>query len=704
MVKLVSGVLIVAAGAALFVLVAAATRTPLVLAQAQKVAVAVRVLPQKGNGASSPTERGFGIAFDDRLNDSMTTFEELVHTRAWEKAFRVLADIPDDKWSSMLPNASGFVRPASQRVHEAILELPPEGREAFRLFFDAKARLLFDSIRTAEKEEDAKIAHTIDDRYFITSVGDDAADRVADDEFEKGEFAQAARHWKSIFDFHPDTNLSEPKLLLKRGIALFRAGLNDEFQNVRGQVERDFPAARVVIGGQEVGALDYLNRLIVVAKTNPPVARPKEATVESSLTGLAPEDETKPVWQFRFLEDKDWTAIQAAVRNYYGMPSMLSVVPPAATDGRRVYCNWLGATFAIDLPTGKMVWKSLDPKNIVSQLRVNNGRMSFYNANTGQFALAAANGLVASVSMPFGNPNHFRLAVYEAATGKELWSSDRGDPNLRRLSFIGTPSIDGDQLLTVSYQPEGSNELFLRALEARTGTELWSVSLGMPQLIGDPDWGRQFVPIPALARSGRRLYVMTNDGALLAVNLASRRVEWVFKYEAPPTAGQGGQRIWRNSGAINRHMPALHPIVVRDGTIYFKESSSPTLYAVDEEGPRLKWKWQDAESANLVGIDDTDVYLFSNELCPINRAKPEMRWSRRFTVDMEGIGAVVGTKAALVFTSRGLFEVSKETGDDRRTFRGADLGAAGGTMLTGGGRLICISNMSVTAYPEPPAH
>ena len=123
---------------------------------------------------------------------------------------------------------------------------------------------------------------------------------------------------------------------------------------------------------------------------------------------------------------------------------------------------------------------------------------------------------------------------------------------------------------------------------------------------------------------------------------------------------------------------------MRDGVIYFKESTSSTLYALEEAGPHLQWKWQDSEFANLVGVDDSDVYLFSNELSAIARTKPETRWSNRLTVDLQGVGAQIGSQGILVFTPRGLFELSKETGDVRRIFRGADLGAAGGFVLCGG--------------------
>jgi outer membrane protein assembly factor BamB len=644
-------------------------------------------------------ERGFSIPFDDRLADSLTKFDELVKTHTWDKAFRILADIPEDKWSSMLPNSSGFVRPASLHVRDSILELPADGREAYRIFFDAKARLLFDSARTAQKEEDIKIARSVYDRYFITSVGDDAADRLADDCFERGQFAEAAHYWKSILDFHADTNLPEAKLQVKRATALFRAGLHEEFAAVRQQLERDHPGARMTIGGREVSAADYLKALASEPKEAAAAAEPKSA--EPSFTGLAPRADAEPAWRFKFLEESDWSAIQSSMRNYYGASNLSAIVPSTVTDGQRVYCNWLGACFALDVATGKTVWKSADPKSIVARLKANDGRFMYYSTNTAQLSIAIGRGVVLSVATSPNQNNWFRLVARQAATGKELWSSERAASGLGRWSFVGTPLIDGDTLLTVTYQAGTSNEMALRQIDLQTGKEIWSLPLGTPQMIADENWGQQFLPIPTMVRSGDHLYLLTDDGALLAIDTGRRRIEWAFKYDAPTNAGTG-RRFIRNVGGTERHSHACGPIVIRDGIIYFKESSSPTLYAIDPSGPKLKWKWQDSDAANLVGIDEQNVYLFSDELSAISRMKPALQWSHLLPVEVQGVGPKVGAKAVLVFTSRGLFEISKETGDDRReVFRGADVGAAGGTILSAGNRLICVSNVAVTAYPEP---
>lgn len=674
------------------------------------------VAAQKGPaaGANAAVEHGFSVPFDDRLSESLAKFDEFVKAHAWEKAFRILADIPEDKWSSMQPDREGFIRPASSHLRETILELPADGREAYRIYFDAKARRLLASMATTSKEDDVKIARSIYDRYFITSVGDDAADRLAEDYFEHGQFAEAARCWKSIFDYHPDTNLSEAKILVKRAIALFRAGHGGEYRSVRQQLEQQFPGAKLTLGGREVVAEEYFKALDAEAKAKP--AAPQKIASEQAFRGRAPLDGAKPAWQYRFLQEQDLTAIEESMRNWYGAASFTSFLPAAATDGERIYGNWLGACFAIDVATGKTVW-STEPsvKKIVAKLRGNYARLMSYSSNPGQFALTLAQigegtRVMLTVSASQTEVNRFHLVAYDALSGRQLWTSDRANRDSTKTSFMGTPLVEGDSVYALSHQvtPEAeqnqngngptASAVSLRRLDLRTGTEMWSLTLGTPQLVGN-GYGQQLLPTPALLLSGPYLYVLTNDGALMAVSTDRKQIDWVYKYP-PPNYGQNRSQFFVAARTPGVQPRTTGPIVVRDGVIYFKESMGPTLYALEEQGPRLRWKWEDSELTNLVGVDDTDVYLFYGELSAISRNKPETRWSNRLTVELPGVGAQIGSQAILVFTPRGLFELSKETGDVRRIFRGADLGAAGGFVLSAGKRLISVSNLAITAYPD----
>ena len=187
---------------------------------------------------------------------------------------------------------------------------------------------------------------------------------------------------------------------------------------------------------------------------------------EPVFSGLAPPDGAQAAWQFRFLEEKDLAALEDSVRNWYGVPALTTILPAAVTDGQRLYGNWLGACFAIDLASGKTVWKTQpDVQSVVSQLRANNaGRMMLYSTNTGQFALCLGQegrglgqegqgkGVVLSVSAAHNESNRFRLVAYDAPTGSVLWTSDRTAAGLAQASFIGTPLVDGNSVFAVSHQ------------------------------------------------------------------------------------------------------------------------------------------------------------------------------------------------------------------------------------------------------------
>ena len=55
------------------------------------------------------------------------------------------------------------------------------------------------------------------------------------------------------------------------------------------------------------------------------------------------------------------------------------------------------------------------------------------------------------------------------------------------------------------------------------------------------------------------------------------------------------------------------------------------------------------------------------------------------------------------FTSRGICEIDKRTGEIMRIFRGNDLDSLGGTLLVTPQAVITVSNLAITAYPRGPA-
>ncbi len=96
--------------------------------------------------------------------------------------------------------------PSQRKRRQLLTALSPEGQAAYRLFYDAEAKKLFEE---AEGATELKNLERIYSAYFITSVGDNAADRLGDLYFELGRFdGRPTAGWPSCASaptptFHP---------------------------------------------------------------------------------------------------------------------------------------------------------------------------------------------------------------------------------------------------------------------------------------------------------------------------------------------------------------------------------------------------------------------------------------------------------------------------------------------------------------------
>jgi outer membrane protein assembly factor BamB len=149
---------------------------------------------------------------------------------------------------------------------------------------------------------------------------------------------------------------------------------------------------------------------------------------------------------------------------------------------------------------------------------------------------------------------------------------------------------------------------------------------------------------------------------------------------------------------------ALHSqgkVLEREGLLYVKEAGGRKLYAVDPRTPGIAWSRPVEREAVLVGVDDEHLYLLTRELLAIDRKTQALVWARRLPVAGGGLSAVLGPRHLFVFTSRGIFCLSKQDGRVAGIHRGADLGSIGGRILLAGDLMLCVSSENVTAYPLP---
>jgi len=667
-------------------------------------------------------QQGFSVRKEDpKVVDAFEDFRRHSKAKAWELAFKAIQSVAEKDPKGMVPAGDGLMVPTRQRVWQALATLPPEGREAYRLFNDANAKQQFEKASSVSGGA-AEVAalQAIFQLYFVTSVGDEAADRLGDACFESGDFLAADAAWKAVLDHYPDTNLSKTRLRLKRCAALSRAGRWDTFEEVAASLGKESTAETMRLAGKEVSAAQYLAALREQAEGQPQLASRTERRDPSGAPAVTTASielprQDKPVWQVRFMDDSLAEQFQQALRNMgWGNieAPVSSSVPPAVTDGKRVYLNWLGIAFAVDANTGKLLWRSRKFSDLTGQAQ----QFAYGGVNISRYEIALHGNHVLVTGLPLDQINQgmggaYRLVCHNAETGAVVWTTKTGD--VAPFSIASAPFSAGDTLYVVANRLN-QQEMHLLALSADKGKLQWSVQLGTPQASVNYR-GQSQSPSPLVVQHAGMLYVLTNNGGVLAVDPANKRLEWAFSCEPPPIMNSNEMMFFDPD--MIRRQPVKTPgaAFVRDSVLYFKEAGGYAVYALDLAGPKLKWKRAAEPSEMIIGIgggaggasggtSSPNLFLAGSSASAIDLSSRAMRWSTNLPVETGMLRPILGGDRLYVFSGRGIFALDTATGDPAgRPFRGADMDSLGGALLQCGEKLVTVSNLTVTAYPLPSA-
>jgi outer membrane protein assembly factor BamB len=469
----------------------------------------------------------------------------------------------------------------------------------------------------------------------------------------------------------------------------------------------------VTLGGKEVLATEYLEALRSAPTTKPAAVTPTTGPTTGPTTAPAVEPEipaptgpvalpgdNTPAWQIKLADDalngklamalngNQWAAQFTNLRN---------ALPASCTDGRRVYVNWFGIIFAADVKTGKMVWRNRKFSELADKLQqiVGSGTdVDVYSATCAPGGRLFVTGFVFTNLGNYQEP--VRLVCMNSVDGKVKWASTNG--SLSNWSFLGAPLVLGDVVYASARQRNGT-DVSLLAINADKGELMWQVQLGQAQGGNNPYRGEAIVPSSLRIAYGGSLYVVTNNGAVVAVDTVSRRVDWAFTFPAPPVMRE--QNVWFG-GPQPMPKPKMRAAAFIDGsTLYVKEQNGDALYAVDLAGPSLLWKRPVDRESTITRLEDGRLLVLGQDLSAIDtkgKSHP-MQWSSRLPDLLVRLTPVVTPQRVYAFAPRGIFEIDLSNGDTARILRGADLDSFGGTLNRAPGRMIAVSNLAVTAYP-----
>lgn len=623
--------------------------------------------------------------------EALEDFHRFQRRGAWERALKALHAIPDDQAHRFVDGQDGFIIPVARKRREVLAELPPEGRDAYRLFYDAEARKLFDE---AEGDDEQEKLERIYSAYFATSVGDDAADRLGDLYFEQGRFGRAADCWLSVLQDHPDTNLSPATLATKAALALQRAGRVSEFDQIREEIGDRHQGETVTLGGRSAPPLELLESLIGDGSPSEPAGTdPERPDAPLSL-----DSSTEPDWMVS-IADSIEAGMTAAELNQWRANPLSDVSPASSIDGSRLYLNHLGHILAIDLETGKLLWRSSPLHNLKTLVGSSIARM----INPEQFAILARGEFLWLATRDLKDQNYslpFHLECRRTEDGEVVWRSS-DSPEIAPFEPIGAPILNRGMLLvaTEAQQNQPLPGHWILAIRPRDGKLIWKTQIGSFRQGRQRFYygARRAPPRPRLLIVAGSLYVDTQLGVLARLDADSGTLEWGFGYQTEPDPSQ--TRVVYNQ-AVEPPSASGGPILLGD-SLLIKGALSSRIYVIDPNRMTLKWERAIGKSTRPLAADDRSIYLGGDDLSALDIQTRNLSWATRLPGG-SGAGAVlVRPDGVRQMTPRGVFEVDPETGDVRSIFRGADLGASsGGDVLLTADHMLTVSNRAVVAYPR----
>ena len=111
---------------------------------APRIVVGQVAVAQVEEGQNDHT--GFSVRKESQnVADALADFERYRDKKQWEKAFTAMGKVFDAESEGLVPDKDGLFVQAELKIRAELMSVPPEGREAYRLFNDPKAEQLLNA-------------------------------------------------------------------------------------------------------------------------------------------------------------------------------------------------------------------------------------------------------------------------------------------------------------------------------------------------------------------------------------------------------------------------------------------------------------------------------------------------------------------------------------------------------------------------------
>ncbi len=652
------------------------------------IAPGVDARTQRGvESASSNPENPFSatLQVSEEAGTLMKRADEGIERQDWKLAIDSLQRIIELKGEHTLTADGRLYESARGIAERKLAALPEAGLRAYRLMHDGEAVALFEQAR---HEHDEALLKDIVDRFALTSIGHKAALALADWLMDEGRSSEAAAILNRASSVRGPSDPLHRVLTERAAVALAASGQTGAALALLQSLPTTETADPKLDGPDRGAAV----RSWIAAQTQP--ADTTEITQWPCEMGNSTRTGRMDFVEPAFPPESPWRlAVPIApprrgfeATSAHAVKHNLWPITRPVTDGHRMYVKAGPRLVGIDTETAEVLWTSQPyGEETVFAAQFRQGAQIWltppadpsgtqyladpFFLHTYQDAVGGSVGLafgqVLTVEWPgdppmppalwredgrpnlvqgrfdSGNPTPNRVAAYDPADGKLLWSTDStgGQGELAGLQFLAVPLPVGPHLLAPC---RVENDLYAVVLDSRTGRLVRHI-----YLCGTG--GGAFNSLHACdpCRIGATVYLPTGRGVLVALDANDFSIQWILRYDR--TARKVAETSWRT------------PQLVGAGdSLLLAPPDADQLLCIDRHTAKIRWSFDRGDAQCILATNARLVWLVGPRVEAVRIETGDSVWSRPIP-QLAGRGALSGNRLYLP-TLNGLVAFDAATG------------------------------------------
>ena len=482
--------------------------------------------------------------------------------------------------------------PAADAARRALLDGPKAMRMAYAARFEAETTKQVDA---AAAGGDVAALRRIASRFPATAAAQRARWRCATWLADTGDFAAAAAAWEEFLALQPTLGAADEDMamtLAQQTLALARSGQVGRARQTLARLEKDFATTKRVIGGTELGVVDFVRRALAVAKTRTAAVALPEA--------FAPT----PQWATQTKEE---------------------LAPFVCANSGRIFTRTLKSIACLEMASGKRLWEL--PAMMQNTAESAALRMQIPGASSdrevvGQqrYAVSATPEMVCYVeNSPPGGANFempamvmgrgpgpimpqinkfagsSRLTARDALSGRLRWCIGRGegrDEFSRDARWVSSPVIAGNQVFVIALHIQSFH---LVCLDAADGRLVWRSLISHRAEGGMNFQGlRDLSSASAPCVADGCVLCLTNGGVFAGFDQLTGEPRWFCQYTPLVVSGV-------NMVPPTRLAP-VNPVLAREQFAVILPADADQVMAFDIGTGRMLWRQPRKERRFLAGI------------------------------------------------------------------------------------------------------